>query len=74
MNKRVGCSDNAGEMDRLVAKGLGISVEEYVEALLSKRVKTQHIAKGSMDNGTTLLKTRIIFRYQGRQTFLDLDN
>jgi hypothetical protein len=73
MNKRVGCYENAGEMDRLVAKGLGVPTEEYVEALLNKRVQTQRIEKGSMDNGSKLNKTRIIFRYQGRQTYLDLD-
>ena len=33
MNKRVGCDPNAGTMDLQVAKGLGVPVDEYVEAL-----------------------------------------
>jgi hypothetical protein len=44
MNKRVGCSGNAVEMDRLVAKGLGVPVEEYVEALFGNPIHCIDVA------------------------------
>ncbi len=74
MAKRVGCDPNAGAMDRQVAGGLGVPVEEYVEALLGKRVQTERLEKGDVVGGETLQKTRVIFRYKGRQTHLDLDD
>jgi hypothetical protein len=74
MSKRVGCDPNAGAMDIQVAKGLGVPVEEYVEALVGKRVQTERFEKGAVVDGITLEKTRVVFRYQGRQTHLDLDD
>jgi hypothetical protein len=74
MNKRVGCSENAGEMDRIVAKGLGLPVEEYVEALIGKRVQSERLEIGAVYRGVTLKKPRFIFRYQGRETYLELDD
>jgi hypothetical protein len=74
MNKRVDCDPNAGAMDIQVAKGLGMPVEEYVEALIGKRVQTERFEKGEIVAGETLQKTRVVFRFQGRQTHLDLDN
>jgi hypothetical protein len=73
VSERVGCDENAGEMDRLVAKGLGVPVEEYVEALLGKRVQSERLEQGSVYKGITLKKPRFIFRYQGRETYLELD-
>ena len=74
MNKRIGCDPNAGAMDRQVANGLGVPVEEYVEALIGKRVQTELFEKGTLVEGETLQRTRVVFRYQGRQTHLDLDD
>ena len=66
-------SDNAGPMDHKVAEGLGIPVEEYVQALLDKRVRSERLEAGSIVNGSQLTRTRVTFRYQGRFTFLELD-
>lgn len=60
-------------MDRLVAKGLGLPVEEYVEALLGKRVQSERLERGTVYKGITLEKPHFIFRYQGRETYLKLD-
>ncbi|MBF0380163.1 MAG: LON peptidase substrate-binding domain-containing protein [Magnetococcales bacterium] len=73
INEEIG-PENAGPLDRKVAKGLGIPTQEYVEALLNKRVKTEHLKAGSLVDGIKLNRTRVIFRYQGRSTFIDLDD
>jgi Lon protease-like protein len=65
--------ENSGPMDRQVAQGLGITPQEYVDALLNKRVKTQHLESGTLVDGIKLSKPRVIFRYQGRSTHVDLD-
>lgn len=69
----MGCSADAGEMDRKVAKALGVSVEEYVDALLKGRVQVERLERGAMIDGVTLLFPRAIFRFQGRCTQLDLE-
>ncbi len=61
-------------MDRKVAAGLGVPVEEYVDALLNRRVKTERFEKGSVKDGVILHKTRVVFSYQGRQTYLELED
>ena len=66
-------SENAGPLDHRVAEGLGVPVDEYVQALLSKRVQTEFRGIGSLIDGIPLTKNRVIFRYQGRTTFIDLD-
>ena len=66
-------SGNAGPLDHRVADGLGVPVDEYVLALLSKRVQTEFLGIGSHIDGIPLTKNRVIFRYQGRTTFIDLD-
>ncbi|MBF0370290.1 MAG: LON peptidase substrate-binding domain-containing protein [Magnetococcales bacterium] len=66
-------SEDAGPMDYQVAEGLGVPVAEYVQALLGKRVQTERLEAGTIVNGIKLAKTRVIFRYQGRSTYIELD-
>ena len=65
--------EHAGPMDYEVANGLGVPVEEYVQALLGKRVQTERLEAGTVVDGVKLVRTRVIFRYQGQTTFIDLD-
>ncbi|MBF0108173.1 MAG: hypothetical protein HQL76_03225 [Magnetococcales bacterium] len=68
----MGCCVDAGEMDREVARGLGITVAEYVDALLKGRVRVERMERGDVVDGATLLFPRVVFHYQGRWTRLDL--
>ncbi len=60
-------------MDRQIATGLGISTQEYVTALLGKRIQTEHLKPGTVIDGVKLSRSRVIFPYQDRSTYLDLD-
>ncbi len=66
-------SENAGPLDIQIAKQLGIPTGEYVNALLKKQIKTEHIEPGEIVDGQKLTKTRVIFRYQGRSTYIDIE-
>jgi Lon protease-like protein len=65
--------DNAGPLDIKIAKQLGIPTREYVNALLKKQIKTEHLEPGDIVDGEKLTKTRVIFRYQGRSTYIDIE-
>ncbi|MBF0357259.1 MAG: LON peptidase substrate-binding domain-containing protein [Magnetococcales bacterium] len=66
-------SENAGPLDIKIAKQLGIPTREYVNALLKKQIKTEHLEPGEIIDGEKLTKTRVIFRYQGRSTYIDIE-
>ncbi|HIJ85571.1 MAG: hypothetical protein HW380_1459 [Magnetococcales bacterium] len=69
----MGCCEDGGDMDRTVAKALGIPVEEYCQALLKGRVTVERFERGDVIDGVTLLFPRAVFRYQGRWTPMDLE-